>query len=131
MSSAIGPVSYKQDDGSFQKPFSERTGQLIDEEVRRLIQEAHKRTTELLTEKKEAVEKVAKLLLEKEIINREDMIRLLGDRPFPESDPDTARQLGWSHPFGGSGGEHGRDAPLPGGIEEGPLAAARSAQSTL
>lgn len=100
MNSAIGPLSYGRQDQneSFQKPFSERTAARIDDEVRSMAMEAHRRTTELLTEKKEQVEKVAKLLLEKEVISREDMVRLLGERPFEEKDVETARQLGWSKP---------------------------------
>ncbi|KAK9900399.1 ATP-dependent metallopeptidase Hfl [Cystobasidium minutum MCA 4210] len=123
MNAAIGPLSYGRQDQneSFQKPFSETTAARIDDEVRSMAMEAHRRTTELLTEKKEQVEKVAKLLLEKEVISREDMVRLLGERPFEEKDKETARQLGWSKPMGGSGAEKGHDAPLPGGIEEGPL----------
>lgn len=100
MNSAIGPISYGRQDQneSFQKPFSERTAARIDDEVRGMAMEAHRRTTELLTEKKEQVEAVAKLLLEKEVISREDMTRLLGERPFEEKDQETARQLGWSKP---------------------------------
>lgn len=100
MNAAIGPLSYGRQDQneSFQKPFSETTAARIDDEVRGMAMEAHRRTTELLTEKKEQVEKVAKLLLDKEVINREDMVRLLGERPFEEKDKETVRQLGWSKP---------------------------------
>lgn len=123
LNSTIGPLSYRQDQESFQKPFSEKTAQLIDDQVRQMVMRVHKRTTDLLTEKKEQVEKVAKLLLEKEIISRQDMIDLIGERPFADQNKDTTQMLGWSKPFGGGslGGEKGRDAPLPGGIEEGPL----------
>lgn len=100
MNAAIGPISYGRQDQneSFQKPFSETTASRIDDEVRGMAMEAHRRTTELLTEKKGQVEKVAKLLLEREVISREDMINLLGERPFEEKDKETARQLGWSKP---------------------------------
>jgi AFG3 family protein len=47
---------------------------------------AHQRTTDLLTKHKEDVRKVAELLLEKEVITREDMVRLLGKRPFKRHD---------------------------------------------
>lgn len=133
MNPEIGPVSYKKDQDSFQKPFSEKTAQILDEQVSKMIREVHVRTTKLLTEKKEAVEKVAKLLLEKEKISRQDMINLLGERPFVEKDPESIKQLGWSQPHGapapGLGEPKGRDAPLPGGIDSsgGPAAAAPSA----
>jgi AFG3 family protein len=123
MNSVIGPISYGRQDGqeSFQKPFSERTGQMIDEQVSNMVREAHRRCTELLTTNKDAVEKVAKLLLDKEVISRDDMVRLLGERPFVETDKEQAKLLGWSKGFGGSTPDKGRDAPLPGGIESGPL----------
>ncbi len=97
MNDVIGPVSYggrRGETEQFQKPFSELTGQMLDTEVRKMItyvsslnpillsmrfltgdifwsfRNAHKRTTELLTEKKAEVEKIAQLLLVKEVITR-------------------------------------------------------------
>lgn len=86
MNDKIGPVSFHdpQNDQQFQKPFSEQTGTLIDNEARRLVTEAYTRTTTLLNEKKADIEKVAQLLLEKEVLTREDMERLVGKRPFVE-----------------------------------------------
>ncbi|KAF5101749.1 hypothetical protein D0Z03_000540 [Geotrichum reessii] len=84
MSPTVGQLYYEQSNESPQNPFSERTGELIDTEIRRIVREAHERCKELLTEKKKEVELVAEELLRKEVIGREDMIRLLGPRPFPE-----------------------------------------------
>ncbi|CAO3691583.1 unnamed protein product [Umbelopsis ramanniana] len=86
MNPVIGPISYQDPNGqeSFTKPFSEDTGKLIDAEVRKLVNSAFDRTFKLLTDKKEDVEKVAQLLLKKEVLNREDMETLLGRRPFIE-----------------------------------------------
>lgn len=89
MNPDIGPISYgnkEQQGESFQKPFSEATAQRLDEAVRKMVNDAHSRTTQLLTEKKEEVEKVAQLLLQKEVITREDMRMLLGPRPFETND---------------------------------------------
>lgn len=89
MDPTIGPISYGGQQGqqeSFNKPFSEATAQEIDGAVRKMIKEAHTRTTELLTKHKADVEKVAALLLEKEVITREDMRHLLGKRPFDHAD---------------------------------------------
>ncbi|KAL2916798.1 AAA ATPase afg3 [Polyrhizophydium stewartii] len=88
MSDALGNISYGRPDGQeaqFQKPYSEDTSKMIDEEVRRIIAAAYERTIQLLTEHKEDVAKVAKLLLEKEVLSRDDMISLLGPRPSGES----------------------------------------------
>ncbi|KIJ38474.1 hypothetical protein M422DRAFT_60843 [Sphaerobolus stellatus SS14] len=96
MNSVVGPVSYGSSDGqreSFQKPFSEKTGEMLDNEVRKMINLAHQRTTELLTEKKAEVEKVAQRLLEKEVLTREDMIALLGHRPFAGRSDDMDKWL--------------------------------------
>ncbi|KAJ3169680.1 AAA ATPase afg3 [Irineochytrium annulatum] len=87
MNGSLGNVSWgdgQREQQSFMKPYSEATARLIDEEARKLIKSAYDRTIKLLTEKKAEVEKVALRLLEKEVLSREDMVDLLGRRPFPE-----------------------------------------------
>ncbi|KDQ12937.1 hypothetical protein BOTBODRAFT_112270 [Botryobasidium botryosum FD-172 SS1] len=96
MNPVIGPVSYGGSQGQkehFQKPFSEKTGEMLDSEVRKMITDAHSRTHALLTEKRADVEKVAQRLLEKEILTREDMIELLGKRPFEGRSDDMDKYL--------------------------------------
>ncbi|GAA99722.1 uncharacterized protein L969DRAFT_89575 [Mixia osmundae IAM 14324] len=125
MNAKIGPISYGHREGeSFTKPFSEATGQMLDAEVRKMVNEAHERTTKLLTEKKDQIDMVAKLLLEKEVISREDMIRLLGPRPYASSEDniDEALGSGVSAPLGGSKGPvepKGNPDPVPQGIDGG------------
>ncbi|KAI9139437.1 peptidase family M41-domain-containing protein, partial [Paraphysoderma sedebokerense] len=91
MNTVIGPLSYsdpgRDPNESFQKPYSEETAQLMDREVRKMVGEAYKKTVDLLTQKQGDVEKVAKLLLEKEVLSRDDMVELLGKRPFKEKVP--------------------------------------------
>lgn len=87
MNKKVGNLSYRmaQDgEAQFDKPYSEQTAELIDDEARSLSQRAYDRTKALLVDKKELVEKVALELLAKEVISRDDMTRLLGPRPFAE-----------------------------------------------
>ncbi|KIJ68579.1 hypothetical protein HYDPIDRAFT_82055 [Hydnomerulius pinastri MD-312] len=96
MNTIIGPVSYGGREGQkegWTKPFSEKTGEMLDSEVRKMITSAHERTTDLLTRHRNDVEKVAKLLLQKEVITREDMIDLLGKRPFAGKADDMDKWL--------------------------------------
>ncbi|MDE3235052.1 MAG: ATP-dependent zinc metalloprotease FtsH [Bacteroidota bacterium] len=86
MNPKVGNVSFydPQQENTFTKPYSEETGKMIDEEVRKLIEEAYQRTITLLTEKKEEVEKLAKALLDKEVLHQSDVEELIGKRPFEE-----------------------------------------------
>ena len=84
MSPKIGHVFFDEDQQQLHKPFSEGTAQSIDAEVRRIVDEAYTKCKELLTEKKREVGVVAEELLSKEMLTRDDMVRLLGKRPFAE-----------------------------------------------
>ncbi|CDO92536.1 unnamed protein product [Kluyveromyces dobzhanskii CBS 2104] len=95
MSDKIGYISYDQGDAGFQvnKPFSERTARTIDLEVKRIVDDAHAKCLKLLKDNLDQVDLVAKELLSKEMITREDMIRLLGPRPFPEKNEAFEKYL--------------------------------------
>ncbi len=84
MNDKLGNISYYDptQEQTFTKPYSEQTAEMIDNEVRKLIDEAYMRTKALLTEKKEEVEKLAKALLEKEVLFQSDVETLIGKRPF-------------------------------------------------
>lgn len=91
MTEKIGNVSYydPQNENAFNKPYSEETGKMIDEEVREIIDSAYERTVALLSEKKDEVEKLAKALLEKEVLFKSDVEKLIGKRPFEVEDDIT------------------------------------------
>ena len=67
---------------SFNKPYSEKTGEIIDAEAKRIIAEQYKRAIKILKGKKEGLVKLAETLLEKEVIFTEDLIHIFGERPF-------------------------------------------------
>ncbi|XP_006062851.1 AFG3-like protein 1 isoform X3 [Bubalus bubalis] len=112
MSEKLGQVSFdlpRPGEALVEKPFSEATAQLIDEEVRRLIGSAHARTLDLLTRCREQVDKVGRRLLEKEVLERADMVELLGPRPFAE-------KITYEELVEGTGGLE-EDTALPEGLQ--------------
>lgn len=80
----IGNRSYYDSTGdqSFTKPYSEETSRIIDEEVSILIEGAYDRAKEILRTNKEKLVGLAESLLENEVIFKEDLLRILGKRPF-------------------------------------------------
>ena len=84
MSEKVGNLSYYDSTGSrdmaFSKPYSEKTAELIDDEVKRLIDEAHATALKVLTENREGFEKLAQLLLEREVVFSEDLEAIFGPR---------------------------------------------------
>jgi len=84
MNHRIGNVSFNevQESNQFNKPYSEKTAELIDDEVRMLIAESYERTKKLLLDNKEGLEKLANKLLDKEILFQSDLEEILGKRPF-------------------------------------------------
>jgi cell division protease FtsH len=85
MNPTIGNISFydsKQSEYSFQKPYSEATAEKIDNEVKKMIDEAYDRTKRLLTQHRQHLDMIAKELLEKEILFQADLERLIGKRPF-------------------------------------------------
>ncbi|MBK9450294.1 MAG: ATP-dependent zinc metalloprotease FtsH [Bacteroidetes bacterium] len=90
MNATIGNVSFVDHDGefNFRKPYSEEMASQIDKEVRQLIAGAYERTRALLIQHMDALQIVAKTLLEKEVIFKDDLKTLIGPRPF--ADPSEA-----------------------------------------
>lgn len=84
--SKIGNISFydsSEQNTGFQKPYSEETGKIIDEEVRKLVAEAYAQAKDILTQHKNELASIATLLLQKEIIYKEDIEKILGKRLSP------------------------------------------------
>ncbi|MBQ1973752.1 MAG: ATP-dependent zinc metalloprotease FtsH, partial [Paraprevotella sp.] len=73
---------YSNEEYSFSKPYSDNTAQLIDEEVKRMIQEQYERAKALLRQHEEGHEKLAQVLVEREVIFAEDVEQIFGKRPW-------------------------------------------------
>ena len=73
---------YNNDEYSFNKPYSERTAELIDEEVKQMINEQYERAKTLLLQHQEGHSQLAQLLIEKEVIFAEDVEKIFGKRPW-------------------------------------------------
>jgi AFG3 family protein len=91
MNDKIGNISFydPQQENTFTKPYSDETAKMIDQEVRKLIDDAYEKTKKLLVEKRGDVEKLAHALLEKEVLFQSDVEALIGKRPFEEKKPLT------------------------------------------
>ena len=88
MSDKVGMLSYYdstgQSDFNFTKPYSEKTAEIIDEEVKAMVSAAYERAKQLLSEHKDQHRQVAELLIEREVIFSDDLERILGKRPWTE-----------------------------------------------
>ena len=91
----IGNISFYDSSGqqeyAFSKPYSEKTAEIIDEEVSKLIENAYIRTKEILTAHKKDLDRLANLLLEREVIFMEDLEFIFGKRPFQKELPAPAK----------------------------------------
>ena len=84
MTEKVGNVSYYElmKNDTFQKPYSDDTARIIDQEVKAIIDEQYVRVLNLLKLKSVELHKVAEVLLEKEVIVKDDVVKLIGARPF-------------------------------------------------
>ena len=84
MSDKVGQVSFYDSTGArgyeMTKPYSEKTAELMDSEVKSLVEEVHDRTLKILSDNRDAFEKVANMLLDKEVIFADDLEQILGPK---------------------------------------------------
>lgn len=103
----VGNISFYDSTGqseyTFGKPYSERLAQTIDEEVSKIVEGQFERSKRILTENKDKLIALATQLLEKEVIFKEDLEKIFGERPFKPGTPAT----------NGNGHEQGSTSPAP------------------
>ncbi|EFR51419.1 ATP-dependent zinc metalloprotease FtsH [Bacteroides fragilis] len=96
---------YNNDEYSFQRPYSEKTAELIDEEVKRMVNEQYERAKQILSEHKEQHNELAQLLIDKEVIFAEDVERIFGKRPWASRSEEimaaNSKQENTAHPTDG------------------------------
>lgn len=92
----LGNITYydsqNNDDYGFSKPYSEKTAQVIDEEISKIIEAQYIRAKELLTKHKEKLSRLADLLLDKEVIFKENLEDIFGKRPWKNQEEKIQEQ---------------------------------------
>ncbi|MCO5587651.1 hypothetical protein L7F22_041602 [Adiantum nelumboides] len=114
-SDKVGLLSFPQRDDLYEmtKPYSNATAEIIDKEVREMVTTAYTRTMALIEKHREGVEELAKELLKIEVLHQEDLVRILGERPFKSaelSNYDKFKQ-GFLHEDNSTEGEVGQAEP--------------------
>jgi cell division protease FtsH len=86
----IGNITYYdssgQSDYSFSKPYSEETAQKIDKEISKIVENQYERACDLVNKNQDKLTALANRLLEKEVIFKDDLVSILGERPFDKKD---------------------------------------------
>lgn len=93
LSDKVGNLTYYDSSGQneygFTKPYSEQTAELIDKEISNIIEEQYQRALKLLEENKDKLTELAEVLLEKEVIFKDNLEKIFGKRPFENSNEET------------------------------------------
>ena len=97
LNDAIGNITYYdstgQTDYNFSKPYSEETAKVIDDEISKIIESQYKRACDILKKNKDKLSALAERLLEKEVIFKDDLVEILGKRPFQPQEAEAEAKL--------------------------------------
>ena len=80
---------WKESDYNFSKPYSEDTAQKIDKEISKLIEGQYERAIKLVKDNEDKLTTLAERLLEKEVLFKDDLLNILGERPFDKKDTEV------------------------------------------
>jgi cell division protease FtsH len=95
MNKNVGNLSfYKMSQEQYNRPYSEETAKLIDNEVRKLIEGQYERAKALLIEKRPQLDLLANALLANEVVLKSDLERMIGKRPTPEDEHPVVSAIG-------------------------------------
>ncbi|GAL71617.1 cell division protein FtsH [Jejuia pallidilutea] len=92
LSDKVGNLTYydsSQSEYGFTKPYSEKTAELIDNEISDIIEEQYQRAIKILEENKDKLTELAEVLLEKEVIFKDNLEKIFGKRPFEKEERET------------------------------------------
>ncbi|SDS61994.1 ATP-dependent zinc metalloprotease FtsH [Gramella sp. MAR_2010_147] len=93
LNEAVGNLTYYDSSGqseyNFTKPYSEKTSELIDKEISNLIEDQYKRALDLLEHNKDKLSELAEILLDKEVIFKDDLEKIFGKRPFEKEERES------------------------------------------
>ncbi len=95
LSDKIGNITYYDSSGQeygFTKPYSDDTAKLIDEEISAIIEQQYQRAIDILTENKDKLTELAERLLEKEVIFKDDLTKIFGERKFANESEETKKE---------------------------------------
>ncbi|MGS2727364.1 ATP-dependent zinc metalloprotease FtsH [Psychroserpens sp. BH13MA-6] len=97
LSDKVGNLTYYDSSGQseygFTKPYSEQTAELIDKEISNIIEEQYQRAIDLLEKHKDKLTELAEVLLEKEVIFKDNLEKIFGERPFKKPEKVAPKKL--------------------------------------
>ena len=94
VNSKVGNITYYDSSGqdAFIKPYSEETAKTIDLEISKMIEEQYNRAITILKKHKQKLNTLANLLLEKEVIFKDDLLKVFGERPFVKKEEESTNK---------------------------------------